>query len=311
LHAVAAAATAAVASLTLFAGTASADTFGETDEAAGYPVNHTRFVLFGDPNPEARAVPSENRAVHPITSPYTHEDSFVTTDLRGWFAWHEFADDVAIDGGDGQVYALQIRVAITDQIQFVAYKDGYVDLNTGLIEESGFNDLAAGVKWAFLQDFENQFHAAVGAGYEFGIGDEEVLQGDDEVRVWTSVNKGFGPLHLGATVNGIFSVGDEDALGDSDRINWHFHADYFVTDWFSPVVEFNGYHVIDEGSEVVPFSGADLLNLGGGDDVITAGVGAEFRPLENLAVRGAFEFPITDNEDLFGTRVTASVVYSF
>lgn len=41
------------------------------------------------------------------------------------------------------------------------------------------------------------------------------------------------------------------------------------------------------------------------------GVGAEFRPAPNLGLRGAFEFPLTRNDDLFGTRWTASLVFSF
>lgn len=271
---------------------------------------HADFVLFGTPNPAAK-VPAEQKFVAPLTTPYYHEDSFITSDVRAWFAYHDFPNGGAIDGGSAKVYAVQLRLALTDRLQLVAYKDGYVDFDAGLTNDSGWNDVAAGLKWNFLQDWENQFHAAVGVGYEFPIGDPSVLQNDDEIRVWASVNKGFDKLHLGGTINVTFPIGGEDALGDSTRLIWNLHADYYVCEWFSPVVELNGIHSIDDGDEVVPFSGIDVANLGGGDDVVTLGIGAEIRATENIAVRAAYELPLTSGDDLYGYRWTASIVYSF
>jgi hypothetical protein len=149
---------------------------------------HANTVLFGEPNPAGTALPAERTAVHPVTAPYFNEDAFVTSDLRAWYVQHEFGSTL---GGSASVAALQIRVALTEDIQFVAYKDGFVDFKDNAIDDSGMNDLAAGIKWAFLQDWESDMHAAVGIGYELGIGDEEVLQDDDEVRVWASYNNGW------------------------------------------------------------------------------------------------------------------------
>jgi hypothetical protein len=275
---------------------------------------HAGFVLFGQPNPEGAAQAKQDRFVHPVTSPYFHEDSFVTTDVRAWALYHSFADNTIIDGGSAKVYAAQVRVALTDQLQLVAYKDGYTDFDSGLIRDSGWNDVAAGLKWNFYSDWKNNFHAAAGVGYQLPLGDPGVLQNQQELRVWASVNKGFGPLHLGGTVNYFNKLSsDNDApLGRSDTLSWHLHADYFVTDWFSPVIELNGYHALNRDGEVVPFSGIDVTNLGGGGDVITIGAGAEFRPVDKLGVRAAYELPITsDEQDLFGWRLTFSVTYSF
>lgn len=275
---------------------------------------HANWILSGDPVQAGLDIPADRRHVHPVTSPYTHENSFVTTDVRAWFINHEFPGDSGIGGGSAQVYAVQVRVALTDRLQLVAYKDGFVQFNTEAVDDSGINDLAAGLKWNFLQDWDNNLHAAVGVGYEIGLGDDEVLQGDDELRLWGSVDKGFGRLHVGATANLLLAVGGEDALGDSDRLHWHARADYFVNSWFSPVVELNGYHVLSEGSNTpLPFSGVDVANLGGGEgeDVITVGFGAEFRVIDNVALRGAYEVPLTKNTDLFGERLSLSAVFSF
>ncbi len=275
---------------------------------------HAEYVVFSEPNTAGLELPAERKHVHPITSPYTHEDSFVTTDVRTWFLYHDFPKSSAIAGGNAKVYAVQVRVALTDQLQLVAYKDGYTAIDSGLVDDDGWNDVAAGLKWNFLQDWENDLHAAVGVGYELGIGDDEALQEDDEVRLWASIDKGFDKLHVGATVNLLLAVGSEDPLGDADRLHWHARADYYTCEWFSPVVEMNGYHVLNEGDNTpLPFSGVDVANLGGGDgeDVITVGFGGEFRPFDDVAIRAAYETPLTDNDDLFGYRWTLSAVFSF
>ena len=278
------------------------------------PAQHAQCVLFGEPDPAAAKVDASRKAVAPLTAPYFHEDSFVTTDLRAWYVNHQFPGNSPIGGGSADVYALQARIALTSSLQFVAYKDGYVDFASGAVDDTGWNDIGAGLKWAFLQDWETDLHAAVGAGYELGVGDEEVLQEDDEVRLWASVNKGFDRLHLGATLNAMFATGSEDALGDSDRLSWHLHADWYLNQVLSPVVEVNGYHTLNEGDNApLPFSGVDVANLGGGDgeDVITAALGFEARATERIGVRAAYESPLTDNEDLFGYRWTVSVVFGF
>lgn len=292
----------ALAALTIAAGTTTA------------AAQHAGFVLFGEPNPAAAAAPKENRHVHGVTAPYYNEDSFVTTDLRFWYAYHKFPEAGLIDGGKAQVAAVQARVALTDKLQLVAYKDGYIWIDSGLVDENGWNDVGAGLKFNFWQDFENQFHAAVGVGYEFPWGDQKVLQNDANFRAWLSLDKGFGALHFGATANFLIDTSGDDPLGTSDRFFWHFRTDYHLCDWFSPVININGYHALEDDEEVVPFSGIDVANLGGGEDVVTFGVGAEFRffpETQNLAFRFAYETPLTKNEDLYGYRWTFSLVWGF
>jgi hypothetical protein len=272
---------------------------------------HADFVLFEDSDTPDQ--PAAHKAVHPLTAPYANSDAFVTTDLRPWFIYHDFPTTSPIDGGSAKVVALQARLALTNELQLVAYKDGYADFDTGLIDEEGIKDIAGGLKWKFFEDWEHQLHAAGGVGYEAKTGDSRVLGNDDQWRLWTSVNKGFDRLHLGATGNLFLKAGDEDTFGDSDQVTWHLHGDYRVNEWFSPVVEVNGYHIINEGTAALPFQGVDVANLGGGkgEDVITAGFGSEIRAAEDVAFRAAYETPLTENEDLFGYRWTFSAVWSF
>jgi hypothetical protein len=269
------------------------------------------WTLFGSPSEGAQAVTPEQTFVHPVTAPYFHEDSFVSTDVRAWFVYHRVPDSV-LGGGDAKVYAAQVRVALTNRLQLVAYKDGYTDLDTGALKDDGWNDVGAGLKWNFLQDYDHQFFLAIGAGYEFPVGDPSVLQNNGDTRLWVSANKGFGRLHLGATFNTFFANDtSRGKLGESNTLSYHLHADYFVTDWFSPVLEFNGFHTWDKGNQALPFSGADVTTFGGGDDVAWVGLGAEIRPLDRVAFRAAYEIPVTNGTDLFDWRVTVSAVYSF
>ncbi len=259
---------------------------------------------------EIKAPAEEDIVVHPVTSPYFHEDSFVTTDIRPVFVYHSLPTNY-LGGGRAIVGAAQVRVKLTDSLQLVAYKDGFVDISSRAVNASGWNDIAAGLKWAFYRNDAAQFQSALGLGYEFASGSKSVLQRDDELRAWLSVNKGFGKLHLGATFNYNWSMGNgASALGNADWLSWHFHADYQVNKWFSPLVEVNGYHTTRGNG--VPFSGADVANIANnGNPTISAAVGAEFRPVNRVALRAAFEFPLTNNVDVYGTRWTVSSVIKF
>ena len=256
--------------------------------------------------------PPENKAVRPLTAPFFHEDAFVTTDLRAWYLHHELGEV----NGELDVLALQVRVALTENIQLLAYKDGYSifdGTDDAQLNNEGWNDLGLGIKYALYQDWGSQTHIAVGAGYEFGFGDYDILQDTDELRFWVSANKGFDKLHLGATANYIIANGTSDGLlGNSDMFTLHLHADYYVCKWISPVLELNGYFV--QQGNTLPFSGVDVGSINGGEkeDTITYALGFELRPLDQLGLRVAYETQLNNSEiSLFGQRWSFSGVYEF
>jgi hypothetical protein len=61
-------------------------------------------------------------------------------------------------------WGVQARLAFTETLQLVAYKDGYIDLEGDVVDTEGFNDIGAGLKWQFWRDVESNFYAAAGAG---------------------------------------------------------------------------------------------------------------------------------------------------
>lgn len=278
----------------------------------------SKFVLLED---SGEAIPLSKKTVKPLTAPFLHEDAFITTDLRAWAVYHELGE---LDGSL-ETYALQARLALTRNFQLLAYKNGYtkIDVNdwsdvTNTSGDDGMNDIGLGVKWSLFQDIGSLLFISVGAGYEFGVGDDEVLQDTDEYRLWASVNKGFDRLHFGATVNYIIADGQNDnELGNADMLTLHLHADYFISKWFSPVFEVNGYFVQEANGSVndIDFSGVDVVSLNGGEDndTITYALGFELRPLdESFGLRTAYETQLNnDEESLFGYRWTFSAVYEF
>jgi hypothetical protein len=259
---------------------------------------------------EVQPTEGEDIVVHPVTSPYFAEDSFVTTDIRPVFVYHNLPSNL-LGSGQASVTAAQIRIKITDSLQFVAYKDGWLDVSTPGFGGRGWNDLAAGIKWAFYRNEAAHFQSAVGLGYEFASGDRTVLQHYDQLRAWFSLNKGFGKLHLGATFNYSWAMGNgTPLLGSSDWLSWHFHTDYQVCKYFSPLIEVNGYHTTRGNG--APFSLADVADINNnGSPTVSGAVGVEVRPLKKFALRAAFEFPLTHDRDVYGSRITLSSVITF
>jgi hypothetical protein len=256
----------------------------------------------------------EDITVHPITDPYFNEDSSITTDARLWYGYERIGGGQPLGTGAGQVAALQLRVAVTHYLQIVAYKDGYTWIHTPGYNHGGWNNIAAGLKWQFIDQKPMHLTAAAGVGYELASGNRDSLQDYDEVRFWLSVDKNWGKLHVGA--NGGYHHGCNNGnpiFPTSDFVDWHLHADYEINKYFSPVLELNGYHTTSEGVPTTPFSGQDLTNLSGTTkgDVVTVAVGAEVRPIKHLGIRAAWEYPITNNEELISQRWTFSAVYTF
>lgn len=68
----------------------------------------------------APPVEREDLPVHPITTPYYHEDSFIGTDLRPVFVYHKFPGEI-LGGNRATVTALQLRIQLTKSLQLVAY----------------------------------------------------------------------------------------------------------------------------------------------------------------------------------------------
>jgi len=235
-------------------------------------------------------------------------------------------------GGDVQVYALQIEYAFTDRLSLVATKDGFVDFNPGDTaiwgEETGFGNLGAGLKYAFIYDPVNEFVLSGTAVLQLPTGNGEVFQGEGSgvANLIVSALKMYGDLQLAGAAGG--RIAFDDSQSTSSFVS--AHVSYEVSPCFIPLVELNWHHVPEGGNGgnrfpnqagggvpgAATFEGSDLLNFGAsnsdGSDLVTAAIGFRSRVAQGVDLGFAYEIPLTDEEDgIIENRFTADLVWRF
>ena len=308
--------------------------FGASFSSAGEPVVDSSKAMTLQPPPVAS--PFE-RALRPVTSPTLFDLPLPRTQANLVFIHQNHPDrlrtiigDVPV-GGDFQVYALQLELALSERFSLVAAKDGYIDFNpdTTLSKTDGWANLAAGVKYAFLYNPEDALAAALNLQVEVPTGNSDVWQGEGDGAVIPSVSavklwNGFQFAgNLGARI-------PFDNNGDSTTMHANAHISYELTDRFSPLVELNYFRVLDEGAgqnrfpaqaggavpSIVTFEGGDLINLGTANasdkDLVTLALGFRYRITDKIDIGAAYEIPLTDEEaSLMESRITVSAVVRF
>lgn len=257
------------------------------------------------------------RYIPPVSNPLFNESPLITTEVRPVFLHHDIPKGFLTGGGNVDVAAVQARVAITDRLAIIATKDGYADVHFAgvLPDDNGFANIAAGLKYALV--LTDDAALTVGLRYEAPLGSLKTAgislqgHGDGFINVFATAVKQFDRLQVQASVNANMAL-DSDA--DSSPLVGSLHANYAVTDWFYPLVEFNVFSVIDHGARMnVPFEGFDLVNFGAtdGGTVATVAAGARFRIASNVLLGAAYEAPVTSRKDITSWRVYADAVISF
>lgn len=246
----------------------------------------------------------------PLGQPLYFESALNDTGLRFLYLRHEFPDRSVLGGGNVTVYAVQARVALTERLAFLATKDGYSELESGLIQDEGWNDLAGGFKYVAYADREDQFVVTPGIRYTAENGHRGILQGgSDELSPFVSFAKGYDDLHLLANVTLRVPLdGDEgNTVG-----HWDLHLDYDLNPGaeavFAPLFEIHGVHYLDDGATALPVGGLDYANLGSQpaeDFVCWAGIGARLEIVRRFEIGACYEFALTDpDDDIMESRVT-------
>lgn len=259
----------------------------------------------------------EDGTIDPVSAGFTFESPYVHTSVRPVFLYHEFPSSSIFGGGDLKVYAAQFRLALTDRLAFIATKDGFADLNPDAFsdDETGWLDLAAGFKYAVVDDEDSGLTITPGLIYEFTQGSSDVFQGNGE-GIWRPfVSAGFdlGEINLIGSVGADIPV-DSDA--ESTSVDYHAHVSYEVNEWFVPLVEINGIHYVDDGDALpVNFEAVDYGNLGAsmvdGNTIITGAIGTRIRLADWAHFGAAYEVPLTSREDIFDKRVSLDVILKF
>lgn len=255
--------------------------------------------------------------IEPVTNPLWFEDPRSRTRVRFVMINQMIPEDSILAGGDLQVYALQVSLALSDRLALIAVKDGYSTLQSdALPNEQGWGDIAAGLKYVFIRDVEDQFLLTGGFTYELSQGSADVFQGNGD-GMWNfflATGKQFGPVHfLGAAGWHLPNNGNKE----SESIFYSVHLDYEMIDSLYALWELNGIHYTGNGNALpgVNVEGGDWLNLGAGNVdgnnfVSTAfGLTKVFNP--HFSIAWAHEFPITERKDLMDNRDTFMMILTY
>lgn len=258
--------------------------------------------------------------IGPITSPVLSKDPRSLTELRGLFINNWFPNSHPVfAGGNAQVYAAQARVALTDRLTFIADKDGIANINAkGIPSQTGFLDVAAGLKYTFLRDVETQTLGAAGFMYEIPSGEAKVFQ-NHGAGVWTVFGvfgQGFdSDIHVLANVAYQFGQNSRD---NSSFFFTQIHVDKGFGGWLYPLAEVNWYQYASGGNRGLPAAvgeGDGLINLGtsgvGGNTLVTAALGLKAKLSRNLEFGAAWETPLTSRKDLLLNRLVAEVILRY
>jgi hypothetical protein len=250
---------------------------------------------------------------NPVGQPIYFEPALNFTGAKFIYVHHTISDDSTVAGGDVNVAALSLRVALTERLGLIAVKDGYSWLNVGALpEDEGWNELGAGLKYLFIVDREHDFTLAGGARLMLDSGEDKVAQfGTPEVSPFVSFAKGWGRFHLlGSLTYRIPFDGDDG----NQVFMWDLHADWEAIPetlpGLAPMIELHGVHYTTDGERLaLDVGGLDYANFGSNDvagsSVVWAGFGARWKFNPHLSIGAVYEIGLTDHdEDLMRDRVT-------
>jgi hypothetical protein len=267
------------------------------------------------PAPSVEAVSWKDHTISPVANPIFFEDAIIRSEIRPIFAYHRI-DDGFLGGGDAQLYAVQLRYALTDRLALIATQDGYFQINNDAVgNPEGWMDLALGLKYALIDDEASQFILTPGFTVHVPTGSEDVFQGrgNGEVNAFVSAQKGFGDFHLSGNV-GLRIPFDSDE--QSLVAHYSVMADYYTCRWFIPFVAFNAFTVVNEGNNIpLTSEGYDVINFGSSAaDGVTQGtvaVGFRSRVLDNVDLGFAYEKAVIEPYGLTDDRFTFDVSIRF
>ncbi|MBU6400040.1 MAG: hypothetical protein KGS61_06960 [Verrucomicrobia bacterium] len=251
-----------------------------------------------------------------MTEPLFFESPLIQSEIRPLFVYHKI--DESFIGGFARVYAVQLRYAVNDRLALIATKDGFIQLRPRVagLRADGWADIAAGVKYALIDDKEANFILTPGLKFEAPTGNSRVFQGngEGEFNLFVSTMKGWGNFHTTASVGGRIPV-DFDA--ETASVNYSLQFDYYACRWFIPFAVVNGSTVLSEakGPAFGGIEGFDLINFGASDAAgftqIAFGGGFRSRLLKNVDVGLAYQTGITSPKGLFDERFSVDFIWRF
>jgi hypothetical protein len=264
--------------------------------------------------------------ISPMSNFIFFEDPRTLTEARPIFFHHNLPDGIGtanLPGGDVQLFALQLRLALTERLSVIAVKDGYIvaDIDGGPLDNllnDGWADVTAGLKYNLLRDTCRGRLLSTGVTYEIPMGSQRALQdiGDGEFHFFVSGGTRLWcdrAHYLGAVG---YRVPAHGGLQTSS-FHWSNHFDVKLTDRTYLFTEFVWWHWTEgaPGGANLGVAGQDAFNLSSanvaGNDLFTQSVGAKFKPSGNTELGVSFEYPLSSFEDILANRVQAELILRY
>ncbi len=264
--------------------------------------------------------------ISPMINPVFFEDPRTLTEARAIYARHETPNSVGtlgLPGGNVQLFAVQMRAALTDRLSIIAVKDGFLiadfdqDPLAGLIKD-GWMDVSAGLKYNLIRDTQRGTLASAGFTYELPIGSQRTQQdiGDGEFHMFGT----FGQRFANGNAHWLSAAGYRlpvDGSVQSSAIHWSNHFDVKTTCRTYLFTEFALWHWTDSSDTGLPLGvgGQDLFNLSSTNmtdrDLLTQNVGMKYKPNGNIETGLAYEFPLTGGRDIIDNRLQAELIFRY
>lgn len=266
--------------------------------------------------------------VAPVANPIYFESPVIGTEVRPIFIYQNLGNTLGLDvpgtgkvnlpfGGDVEVYALQLRVALTEKLALIATKDGYVDFNpdASLAHDEGWADIAAGLKYCVIDDKESKFLLTPGFTFKLPIGEPSAFQGNGngELDIFASAAKAWGDFQ----VMGNLGVRVPMHGGkETSQLHYSLQLAYPTCKWFKPFFVLNGYTVLSDANGLpLTSEGYDLINFGSsaasGENQVVLGGGFRTELVKQFEIGFAYEKEVTRSDSTFDDRFTVDAAVRF
>jgi hypothetical protein len=253
--------------------------------------------------------------ISPITNPVFFEDPRTLTEARFIYLHHKVPGSAL--GGEVNLFALQLRAALSDRLSIIATKDGFITSTNPLIDD-GWADVSAGLKYNLYADCDCQQLLSAGVTYELPVGSTRTLQGNGDglFNVFLTGGTAFGNNNHWVSATGFLLPGDR--AEESSLWFWSNHVDHRIgCSNFYALAEVNWYHYMGSGRsfDVAPIEGGDLFNFGtfgvAGNDIVTGAAGMKYKPVERMELGVAWEAPLTERRDILESRFTFDCILRY
>ncbi len=255
-----------------------------------------------------------NCFISPMTNPIFFEDPRTLTEARFIYFHHKVPLTVA--GGKVDLFAVQLRAALSQRLSVIATKDGFVTSSNPLIDD-GWADINVGLKYNLIRDPRRQMLYTIGATYEMPVGSTRTLQGN-----------GDGTLHLFSTcgkriyawnwllAHGVIIPFDDNAESEWFYLSTHVSRKLGQSNFYF-LAEMNWYDWLQSGANpgLSGVEGLDVINLGStnvtGNDIVTGAIGLKYKPRSNVELGVAWENPLTERRDILENRLTFDCILRY